>query len=1135
MSGLNGKQEVDKELESIANSPWGYFIKNRRMAIILGFIFLVVGIYSYTQIPRESNPEVKVPFGMVMTSYPGASPQEVADQVTYEIEQQVKSLDNLKLMTSVSSEGLSQVSVEFEADADLDESISDLKDAVDSASPNLPEDATDPFVQELSFSDTPIVTYSFFGDLPYDQLLSVVKKVQSRIEEVKGVQSADILGEREKHILISVRQGDMVQYGLNLRQISQAVSTYHLNGPVGNIEIDDLLYRVRIEADQEDVERVKNIPIANRNGVNVYVKDVADVVEEFTEQVTDSRVSINGNPSFPALSINIIKKTGENILDTADEIKLILAELESNGTIPNELEYLAVSDMSDFVRKDFNRLMGNALATIALIFVVLLLALGIKEAFIGGIAIPFTFLVAFTFLYQTGNTFNFLVLFSLILGLGLLVDTTIVMMEGMHEYLYKERLSPVNAALKTVKTYRFSLMSGMLTTISAFLPMFLMSGIMGEFFKFIPTTVNAVLVSAFIIGLFIIPAYAVIFMHKIKDGEKESRFTVITRRVREGLIGRINRVYKRLLHFLLSKTRRRIGLWTLTIFGFLSALALPVIGIVKIEGFPLVDNDYMWVNVEAPVGYTLDRLDPIIQKIEGVVQKDPNIESYVLNLGVGGVGQSLEGDLAGGASNTHLASFTLNFVPEEERSEKSFVIAENYKQKLAFITEANITVPELRSGPPTGAAIQVLIFGEDYAILQDISNDVKSKLLGFGGAQVDDDIATSTAEFTFDFSAPYAKALLEQFNLSVAEVIQEVRTAVFPTTAATIKRADDEIDIDVQQDWDGYKPTSIDEVKAIQIQNNFGNYVALGDLVEPDVGANLTSVKNYDGNRAVTISSDVAANLVPADVLEKLVPYLDSYQWPEGYRYELTGGNEDTIQSFMDLLYAMIIGILLIFLILVTQFNSFKQPFVILLSLPLSLIGVFYGFWALQLKLGVATMIGIVALSGIVINDAIILIDRINHNRKYKQMNIKDAITEAGPARLQPILITSITTILGILPISLTDAFWLTLGMAVVFGMAFSTVLTLVIIPIFYYSLELYYKVYAYVIGMVVLGVVIHQGVSQGLLPYLEEGSAFIPLWNDTLQYVFLAIWFLFLLITGIRKFRRLDAYYHGNALITSG
>ncbi|MDH5596888.1 MAG: efflux RND transporter permease subunit, partial [Candidatus Peregrinibacteria bacterium] len=578
MSGLTEHDRVDADLKDVAGSIWGFFIFKRRMAIMLGLIFLITGVYSFFNIPRESNPEVKIPLGMVTTVYPGASPQEVAKQVTFKIEQKLKTLSDVKNMSSSSSEGVSGVVVEFEADADLDASIRKLKDKVDEAKVGLPRDAEDPVVMELSFSDTPIVNFSFLGDLPYEQLLNVVEDVQDELEKIPGVQSAEIFGKRDKHILVAVQEASMVQHGLNLRQIGQAISSFHLSSPVGNIEVDDLIYRVRIDADQDEVERVKNIPIIARSGATIYLKDVARVSEEYREATTLSRVSLNGEPSKQALSISIVKKTGENILYTADEAKRVIGEMIEDGRIPPEVSYIPISDMSEYVRTDFNRLMGNGLTTIALIFVILLFALGVKEALIGGIAIPFSFLVTFTFLNQTGNTFNFLVLFSLILGLGLLVDATIVMMEGIHENIYGQKMSPVNAALKTVKTFRYSLLSGMLTTIAAFVPMLMMSGMMGQFFKYIPTTVNTVLISSFIIGLFFIPAYAVLFMHKLGSHEKEPKFIKATRMKREHFISKVNAKYRKLLHYLLGERKRRVGLFWISMAAFVSALALPFVG-----------------------------------------------------------------------------------------------------------------------------------------------------------------------------------------------------------------------------------------------------------------------------------------------------------------------------------------------------------------------------------------------------------------------------------------------------------------------------------------------------------------------------------------------------------------------------
>ena len=1054
MSKFSDKQSVPEELKNIANSFWSFFVFNRRMAIMIGLMFVVIGSMSFMKMPVESEPEVNIPYGMVITPYMGASPTEVAEQVTFKIEQKLKSLEDVKKMTSTSSEGISQIFIEFDAKADIDDSIRRLKDKVDEAKTNLPADAEDPSVQELSFSSRPIITFSFFGDLPYEQLLDVVETTKDQLEKIKGIQSADIVGKREKHILVAVREADMMQYGLSLRVINQAISSFHMNSPVGNIVTDEMIYSVRIEADQESVDHVKNIPIVSKNGATIYVKDVANVNEEFEEATTLSRVSVNGEPSKQAISINIVKKTGANVIETAKEAKEAIKKLKETGGIPASVESLEINDMAEFAETDFNNLKKNAFQTIILIFIILLFALGFKEAIVAGLAIPFTFLVAFSYLYQAGHTLNSLVLFGLILGLGLLVDTAIIMMEGFHDFFYKQKLSSINAALMTIKTYRYPLMAGTLTTISAFAPMLMMSGIMGEFFKYLPITISAVLFSSLFIGLLIIPAYAVLFMRKKKDSEKKNNKYVeafITKK--SSMMSSINQKYTALLSYLLNKKKRRLSLYAIAVGAFISAMLLPAVGLVKIEGFPVIDIDFMYVDGEAPVGTTLDKMDPIMQKVENVILEDHDIDSYVLNLGVGGTDLG-KINLGPTASSTHLASMSINFIDKDKRDFKSYEIAENLKEKLAFITEAKINVPELRSGPSGGAAIQVLVFGEDYKVLKEISTDIQSELKGLGGQQVDDNMTTGTAEFTFDFNDPYQKTVLKNHNLSVLDVAQEVRMAVYPTKAASIKRGDEEIDIDIQKEWGTYHPSSIDEVKEIQIQNKLGEYIALGNITDAEMDASLTSIQHYDGDRAITISSDPSLGQTVDEILVELKPYLKSYEWPAGYSYEITGGNDDIMQSFRDLFNAMGLGLLLIILILITQFNSFKQPFAILMALPLSLIGVLYGFMFLGLSIGVGTMIGIVALSGIVINDAIVLIDRINQNRRQRGMGLRDAIIEAGPARLQPIVITSITTIFGILPISLTDPFWLTLGMAIVFGMLFSTVLTLIIIPNIYYTLE---------------------------------------------------------------------------------
>ena len=1064
MSKFAEKQTVLEELKNLAHSFWGFLVFNRRMAIVIAIIVLITGIFSYRSMPKEANPEVTVPMAIVITPYPGASPNEVADQVSFEIEKELKSLEKVKRMSSTSSEGISQIIVEFDANADMDKSIRKLKDKVDQAKADLPEDAEDPIVEEASFSNRPVINFGFTGNVDYERLLTIVEDAQDELENLSGVQRADIIGKKQKHVLVKVREADMRKHNLNLRAISRAIRSFHLNSPVGNLEIDDMLYRIRIESEQDTAEKISNIPIASINDATIYIKDVADINEEYAEDTTLSRISINQTPSQTAISLSLVKSSGANIIKTVNAAKAKIKEMQLSGLIPSEVEILYVNDMSKFVQQDFDNLVGSGKQTLFLIVLILLLVLGFKEALIAGISIPLTFLVTFTYLKYTGNTLNGVVLFSLVLGLGLLVDTTIVMMEGIHDFIYNKKLSPINAVLKTIQAFRYPLISGALTTIAAFTPMLMMSGIMGQFFAYIPRTVNTVLISSLFIGLLMIPAFAVLFMERNSANSAcESKLHNIIKnklvvfkkftKTRDRLFNTTKAKYKNILNYYLGPKKHRTTLYLISFIVFISAMALPVMRLVDVRAFPIIDVEFMYIDIEAPVGTSLQKTDAIVQKAEAIVRQNMNVESYMVYIGTG---TNNINDLVSTTGNTHIASIIVNFIPEKNRKKKSYEIGEDFKKEFTQITEAEIKVPEIGAGPPTETAIKVAIFGEDYGILKQIVSDVKAELVHLGADQVDDDINTGTAEFTFNFKDPHQKALLKNYDLTVADIAQEVRMAAYPTKVATIKRGEEEININIQKNWGkgNFKPNDIEAIKQIPIQNSAGEYINLGNILEPQIGASLNAIRHYDGKRVASALAEGTKKKSAERIQTELTPFLKNYNWPKGYNYKLIGGNEDARQAFLDLFNALFLGILLIFLILVTQFNSFKQPFIIMTALPLSMIGVLYGYMIFDLDLGVGAIIGIVALAGIVVNDAIILIDRINVNRRQHNMSLKEAIQEAGPARMQPIIITSVTTVLGVLPITLQDEFWVTLGSAIIFGMMFSTILTLLIIPCLYYSFE---------------------------------------------------------------------------------
>lgn len=1029
---------------------WSFFINQFRTAIIVIVAVVGLGINAYSQLPQESTPEIKVPIGVVTTPFPGANARDVEKLVTDEIEKEIQNLDELDTYSSSSSEGISSITVEFNADADIDDSIRELKDAVDNAKPELPDDGDDPIVTEISFTDTPIVTFSLVGDFTYKELEDMANDVSDELETINGVSEARVIGERPTEMRVYLNRTKLDGYKISLDQVVQAIQSHHLNLPIGEIITDSLSYQVRLEGEFDQAQQIANTPIVNRNGNTIYIKDVAQTQEKLSKESVLSRISLEGERPKQTISITLFKKTGANVIQTVDTAKETIYGLQNSGVIPPEEEGLFIevtNDNSEFIRDDFNSLSSSALQTVILIFIVLLLALGTKEAFIASLAIPMTFLSTFIIFQLTGNTLNNITLFGLVLGLGLLVDTSIVVMEGIFENIQKKHLSPSDAALITIHTYRWPLISGTMTTVSAFVPMYLMSGITGQFFSYIPTTVTAVLLSSLVISLTISPALAAKLINPKTLDHKPGAIA----RAREWVLEILNKEYVALLKILLES---RFARWVLvggSVILFMLSVGLVASGLVKTEAFPLADVNFFNITLEAPQGTKLEVTDEAVKEVEAILQQDPLIQNFVTSVGGGSLtADNSEAFGSGGSSaNSNTATITVNLVKKEFRDIKSYNITQKYREKLKEITTAKVSIEETRGGPPQGAPIEVRIFGEDFAQAELIANDIEVMVEELGGIQIDNSISLGSGEFVF---YPNIQKM-NTFGITTRDLASTLRDAVFGKEAADFVRDDKEIKIWVGFDWgDEEKPLSISDIENIEISNQQGQKISIKDLARIELQPSLQSISHREGDRIVTVTAETG-DKAAVDITVPLQAKIDAYTLPDGFRLELGGETEDVDQSFADLQNAMTVALLLIALILVLQFNSFVQPFIILCALPLSLIGVLGGFFLLNIKLGIAAFIGVVSLAGIVVNDAIVLIDRINSNRSHG-MNINDAIIEAGPARLQPILITSITTVFGILPLTLTDEFWLGLGSAIIFGITFSTLLTLIVMPVLYKMFE---------------------------------------------------------------------------------
>lgn len=678
--------------------------------------------------------------------------------------------------------------------------------------------------------------------------------------------------------------------------------------------------------------------------------------------------------------------------------------------------------------------------TLTFIFIILFLALSYKEALISLIAVPLTFFITFFVLYIRGDTINSLTLFSLVLSLGLLVDTFIVIMEGIFDNLRKGYRA-LDASLLSVAIFRKPLLSGVLTTVSAFVPMLLVSGILGEYLKVLPNTIAVTLLSSLFVSLVIVPAIASVMLKQKKAKSKKRQESLMEK----FLTNRLKAWYGKSVDNFLKKRKIKVRFTIILILGFAISLGLLITGRIPVKLFPNVDIDFTFIDIELPIGTDLDTTDEAVQKVENYFYTRPEIKNFVTTIGR----TSSFGFSSGGSNSDHLANIRINFVDEKDRDKKSFDISDDYRNELKVFDGVNITVRDFTGGPPTGAPIEVRIKGPELSTISMIESQLITILNDTEGViDIESDENISPAEFAFVLD----RDALGRSGLTVGEVSSFLRSAIFGVTATKVTLEGEDIDVVVKLDDEAVN--NVDDIKNLSITNNRGENIKLARLADFTLSPSLAAIRHRDLDRTVSVRTGLEKGFTPTKVVPEVEKKLKETRIPKGYIVNFGGEVEDIQQSFTELWYAMIVAVLLIMTILILQFNSFKTPLTIFFTLPLMLIGVVIGMLILRLPFSFSTFIGIVALGGIVVNDAIVLIDKANQNVNERKMPFRKAVTEAGVSRLQPIILTTVTTVIGVIPLAVADEFWYGLSTAIAFGLTFATILTLYVVPMFFLRLE---------------------------------------------------------------------------------
>ncbi|MBT3705139.1 efflux RND transporter permease subunit [Candidatus Peregrinibacteria bacterium] len=1019
------------------NNAWTFFIKRRVVAWVIIAGIIITGVFSAISIPKESFPEVEFPMVMVSSVLPGATPSDTEDLLTKPLEKEIAPISGISVLQSTSSFSFSTVFVEFEADQDVDEAIDKVKEAVDRAKTKLPDEATDPQIIKFDLSEISVITYSLISDTAVIDLSEIAEEVQAELEQVSGISRVSISGDLKKEVHVIVNQSKLENAGLTITDISNAIKFGNLNLPAGAIEIDKSAYSLRFENEITNPQELGEIII----GSNLQLKDLARIETGTTSKQTLSRLSNQGDEPKNAVSLTVVKKKGGNTIKIVEALDAKLEELKANRTIPEGTQVLVTNDNAQFIKRDLGTLTQNGITTIFIIIGILFLAIGLREGIIAGMAIPLTFLISFSILYFKGETLNGLTLFSLVISLGLLVDTAIVVMEGIYEGI-NEGLNRKDAAIKSIETFRWPLIAGTATTVFAFFPMLLVGGIMGEYLKTMPITISGTLIGSLFVSLFLIPAIATKFLRKNNAGQKKALIAPIV-----NFMKNIQKNY--LTKLLYSRAKRFVLMFTILI-AFVASMALPMTGALSTEMFTEFDADYFIIDIELQPGTILEETDKYVKQVEDYLREQDEVINFVSIVGSAQT-QALTdmGEMNSVNMSSNIANITVNLSPADQREIASYEIADPIREELkVLIPEPEISVRELKDGPPTDAAIAVKISGADMEILKELATKVETLVNNTEGTtEVKNSLEKGLNEFVFNLD----QNKLAFHGLAEAQVVMVIRGAIQGEDAGELAINEEDVDIVVKYDDNNLDLT---ELQSIQIPSPRGHMVSLNQLGTYSLGESLSNIVREDQERMVKVLGEVKPGFNAVVITQEITEKIEDIEVPSGYTVSFGGDYQQVQQSFNELFMAMIVGILLIALTLVLQFNSFKQCFIILFTLPLALIGVFPGLMLIGMNLSFSAFIGVVALVGIVVNDAIVLISQINRNRSKGELSFEDSIIDAAYHRFQPVLLTTITTIFGILPVALIDDQWGGVGYSIIFGLLAATVLTLLVIPVMYYTLE---------------------------------------------------------------------------------
>ncbi|WP_067337998.1 efflux RND transporter permease subunit [Stappia indica] len=1027
-----------------------FFFLNTTFGIVLLAIFVIGGWLSFTTMTRENYPDLAIPQATVLVEWPGASPGQIEEELAKPLETSVRAIPGLRSYASSSQNSALLISVEFEAEVDLDTAMRNLRTKVEEARSEFPQQARTPEVQQVSVNDAPILTYAILGEVDEDTLVRSSQALVRDLERVPGVRKASLQGARDRAVFIQLDPARLRSLGLSPVDVRQRIEVTNQDLAWGNFNGQTATLPLYLEGRFRDLDEVRDVIVA-RLGDNrtVRLSEVADVFIGLTERDRATQVSTEGKPFLPALTLSVLKRPGGDTLAVIDEVRTRIDAYTASAAWPMALKAVEIASEGTLIEASFNEVTSNLGQGIVAVFLILLVALTWREAIVAAIALPVAMLSALIALNVFGYTLNTLIILGAVIALGLIVDVFILVMEGMHDALYVRKLKFNEAALDTVKSFALPALAGQATTILAMVPLLMISGIDGKFIRQIPLSAIACLVTSVVVAFLI----CIPLSRYLLGGTAEPKPTAIDR-ISERASGALNAFLQR---WPLRGRWTAAGIVAAAFLGLLvsldAAARLPQVV------YPPEDRRNIGVTILLRPDAPLADTERLADAAGDVLRAQPWIENVNLHAGEASpfALQTLADNLVE-TSSPNILGISVRLRAREDREQPSWELTETVRELLAPIVD-NTAGATLRLSPDLGGAssadpIQIEVTGQETHELRDIARALSGVLeVTPGVTDIRDNLGAFRTEVRFN-ARPEA---LSFYGIGEDTLMEQIRIAMTADKIGTFSMPGTEPDLDIRlgtdfpsQDGIG-GPREISELETMTVVTPDGERVPMNNLVASSLGEVPSSIVHTSGQRGVTVSARTTTDTPALGAIEQLRPQIEEMaaNWPAGVTWRFRGEAESSAETFGSVGIALMVAVGLVFAVLALVFQSFLQPFIIMTLAPLSLIGVFGGFALLGIPVSFPAMIGIIALVGIIVNNGIVIV-QVTNGHLANGVAVAEAAARGAAERLRPILTTSITTVVGLVPLALSSPAWYPLCMAIILGLAVGTILSLVVVPVLY-------------------------------------------------------------------------------------